>query len=346
MILDFFRYAKELGITMSGERTLRPRFEDLELYLEGILGQSMKSKDSQINVEQLLTLLEIDLRKRDIAFTRQLRDDTLHVIRTVIGQMQQARCENCDEYSRFVEEVADDDTVITFNWDLLLDNAFGREQLIGSRTEWDNGNHYANFLYHLSGFKETTLQHSTIEAPYTEYDESRGFYLKLHGSVDWFFCQNRDCRAYGRVFPVNRVDQAVHCSECHSSMDVLIVPPVLNKNYHDHPMLTVLWNTAEAEIAAADEVVLWGYSLPPTDFEASWLLRQATEGLEKLVVINPDVVRAGKSPTWNYTFLRRLYEPVKHRVDKAEVHLYKSYADYVAGNRASESLSAPSLANL
>ncbi len=49
-----------------------------------------------------------------------------------------------------------------------------------------------------------------------------------------------------------------------------------------------LWNIAVQEIKQANEIVIWGYSLPPTDFHSQWLLRKAdSKNLQRVWVINP-----------------------------------------------------------
>ena len=75
----------------------------------------------------------------------------------------------------------------------------------------------------------------------------------------------------------------------------LIVPPVTDKSRHyGKSMLRRLWHFAREVLSASDRVVILGYSFPPTDYEARFLLREAfgshTGRLREreVVVVNPD----------------------------------------------------------
>jgi hypothetical protein len=72
----------------------------------------------------------------------------------------------------------------------------------------------------------------------------------------------------------------------------MIIPPVLKKEYRQYPLIRRIWNIASKEIESADEIIIWGYSLPPTDFLVFGLLRQARDkSLKRLILINPNIVR-------------------------------------------------------
>ena len=178
---------------------------------------------------------------------------------------------------------------------------------------------YANFVLNQSAIGEQTFRHSTLEPPYNRWRPDAGFYLKLHGSIDWFYCQNTACRAFGSVFPWLDLRESACCAECHERLDVLIVPPVLNKDYRKHAFVRRVWNVAALEIATASMLIVWGYSLPPTDFHSMWLFRQARKALlQNLVLINPLV----DDPNYVLRF-REIF-----RGKDAKISLYKSYEDF------------------
>ena len=115
------------------------------------------------------------------------------------------------------------------------------------------------------------------------------------------------------------------CSECGEHMPRLVVPPVLNKNVRNYPLVRRIWNTAEAHIRDARELVIWGYSLPPTDFYAQWLLRQApSHALERIAIINPNVN--------DDAFVGRFIQPHIPGVDRGQcrIDLYRSFSDFTA----------------
>jgi hypothetical protein len=74
-----------------------------------------------------------------------------------------------------------------------------------------------------------------------------------------------------------------------------IVPPTLRKqsfgDSETEPLRDV-WRLAYQSLSNAERVVVIGYSLPPTDFHAEWLLRTSVQKNKNekidLVVVNPN----------------------------------------------------------
>ena len=200
------------------------------------------------------------------------------------------------EYDKLIRFISEADTIITYNWDILLDIIFGREyelqkkafEYSGAIRGFANNNgvkkskeeaayRYSTFLQNYTALGEGTLGRLAVKQPYDQWDVKKGYFIKAHGSIDWLYCSNEACREYRKVLPVLKPDSSLYCSACHEPLDCLIIPPVLNKGYRNYPLIRVLWNLATIELAHADELVVWGYSLPPTDFYAKWLLRQARQ---------------------------------------------------------------------
>jgi len=130
-------------------------------------------------------------------------------------------------------------------------------------------------------------------------------YLKLHGSINWGACQK--CKMivpwgvgearFGPFFDKGHVifdlgtniDRKQHC------LDPLLTPPVLvpptwNKTEY-HQGLSQVWAKAAEELAAAETIIIIGYSLPETDSFFRYLFALGTEGatrIKRFLVINPD----------------------------------------------------------
>jgi hypothetical protein len=56
----------------------------------------------------------------------------------------------------------------------------------------------------------------------------------------------------------------------------LIIPPVNHKAAIIHEELHPLWQQAEEKLTNANQVIVFGYSCPPTDFESANMLRRST----------------------------------------------------------------------
>lgn len=170
------------------------------------------------------------------------------------------------------------------------------------------------------------------EFPYTENESVTPYYLKLHGSIDWFVCGNTSCRAARELFLVPNPESRYFCQECYEPLVNLLVPPVLNKQLHEIPIIRKVWNAAARAMAKADEVVIWGYSIPPTDFHSRWLLRHARQKhLQRITLIDPAVVggkETKKGARIQKGFVERVLGIFEGLGQSIEVRFYESFMDY------------------
>ena len=194
---------------------------------------------------------------------------------------------------------------------------------------------YNNFILSLSALGEGTWKNIFPKPPYQKWESEEGFYLKLHGSVDWVYYPNEYCRGFGKVFPVFDVTKSHYCSDCHEEMMTLLIPPVFNKQYRKYPLIRRIWNTAAQETHVANELIIWGYSLPATDFYSEWLLREARKSkyLKKLILINPSNVKKDKLRNYvSHASVARFYNLFRDIIPKESIELYEYFEDYVAKN--------------
>jgi hypothetical protein len=110
-----------------------------------------------------------------------------------------------------------------------------------------------------------------------------GFYLKLHGSLDWLYCPTPGCINHVNLYPLEALGRESQgegepCRYCGAALEIFIVPPVATKRLEDRGRMAFLWNLAYRELQAADELVIIGLSFAASDFELRWLLRQALLG--------------------------------------------------------------------
>ena len=337
-IRGFFEAAKRLDISLG--------FEDLLAYRENAVGKELLGTDVEPDIEALMTNLEIEIEQTNQPWRISAKIQLLDLIRCVLvlpyvnsvddlpiyyqNKFKLAKVD-IGEYKDFSEQLQPQDTVITFNWDILLDDIFGRNKILSKTntdpdlTTPDIKSQYHNFLADIT---EATWDRISCSPPYTKWEGNKGYYLKLHGSVDWFYCENEACRAAYKVYPLADPLVRPSCGECHEQMAGLIIPPILNKTYRKYPLIRKLWNIAKKEVSVADEIIIWGYKMPPTDFHASWLLRQARETpLKKLILINPSVVNPKTGKT-NANFKRHFYDMFYDKSNHINLELYEYFEDY------------------
>jgi hypothetical protein len=326
-ITGFFDKARELGLG------LREEFDQIEKYAGQVLGQPLlRGKRLLINIESLFTHIEIEIERKPSPYLLAIRQELFKLIQDVlIGLEEQIRHQK-GEFNDFVSIIAEKDTIITFNWDILLDNILDRENILSIcyGKGGNFGGHYYQFMRRLSGWGEQTLDGISIRSPYREWNPDNGYYLKVHGSIDWFFCSNESCRGWRKTFPLLFPAQAHYCSECHEPLALVLIPPVLNKEYRQYPIIRRIWNLAAKEISSANELIIWGYSLPPTDFYGAWLIRQARQSeLQRLVIIDPSVLHLYKGKEkCRKGFISRFYDNFRDKIKIDSVHLYESFGDY------------------
>jgi hypothetical protein len=332
-ISEYFDKAQKIGLYKNND------FEKLDSYIKEYFGKNIKSNNSKIDIETILTHIEIEIEKNSSPEYLSIRQEVLTFITKLLIKLSQRVSEKKGDYDLFKEDIQRSDTIITFNWDIMLDNKLGREKFLTNSNSHSQDKefeqkHYQEFVYNLTAKGEGTWGGIMVKEPYSKWDKEEGYFIKAHGSIDWFYCSNEACRAYRKVFIIDKLENEQHCSYCHEQLNNLIIPPVLNKGYRKYPLIRTLWNLASKEISVADEIVIWGYSMPPTDFYASWLLRQARKApLKKLVIINPELLSKGSSKiTLSNTFVRKYYDIFRDQLAKKDLmnslFLYKNYKGY------------------
>jgi hypothetical protein len=238
----------------------------------------------RLDLEQLFTSIEVEREFQNPesdqgARLTIVRNQLVRHIRKVLGQC--TRGARGKYHSQLKSLLQQDDSVITFNWDLLMDQTFTN---LGA-----GGDQYSNSIHRLA------ITSNALNSD--QLSPGEGLYLKLHGSLSWFRCGNRHCLSRGQVFASNAVvdadlnagDEETTCWQCGSTMDPVIIPPLLRKPIAEDAVIRSAWGMAREKLLNASQVIVVGFSAPPTDFYAHWLLR-STVGRRPDVwveVVNP-----------------------------------------------------------
>jgi len=260
-----------------------------------------------LDVEEVLTA--IDLSKDGGA-----RDDLLGLImftldRTLFG-------DPCTHHRSLLESLGKDDAIISFNWDLLVDN------IVSSSNQKQPD----------YSIPEESLKVSLNESPSNGSLCCLPFkpkLLKLHGSMNWMDC--RKCKIVnvylldGKTAAEWYIEHREKACSCGSPMNPLIIAPTLLKSYKARPFGSV-WTEATRVLAKADEIIVVGYSLPVTDLRAKWLFRESTAGERPIHILLFD-----KSPEEDK--LRRWREVLHNRSIDAETGGIREAAKYLVGVR-------------
>ena len=136
--------------------------------------------------------------------------------------------------------------------------------------------------------------------------------LKLHGSLNWYSAHTSSKPSYDALSNASREIRVTSRTEVDPYMSLkgkkqlatypVVVPPIVGKATVFHQRVKKVWATAQKRLSSATEVVIFGYSFPPGDYESINMLEN-TVGNNKqcrhVRIINPDpsvVLRMGLIP--------------------------------------------------
>lgn len=175
----------------------------------------------------------------------------------------------CQLHERIVEQLRPKDTVITFNYDCVLDHAL-RRHAVG---KWST-------RYGYTFPSEYTIENEDAwDADPPASASTRSIHvLKLHGSLNWQVSDNDEhIKMKRRLHRQNGIPKFT------------VIPPVWNKRAMDQHLFKVLWQNAERAIRTARHIAVVGFSFTPTDLHVQSLFRVALakSNLKTLVIANP-----------------------------------------------------------
>lgn len=170
------------------------------------------------------------------------------------------------QYLYFAKHVLKTDaTIISFNYDLLLEHVFEK------------------------------LSISPNYGIFKNPPKNSQLILKIHGSANWTYCDN--CNEFSRFsgYEISNVlENKTKCEECGLKLEPVLIPPILYKElYYKHPtqekLVRYLWNHTYEELSKAKKIVFIGFSMNPSDSYAKELFKFAsnsnrTPGLTYLVI--------------------------------------------------------------
>ncbi|MGH9739506.1 MAG: SIR2 family protein [Candidatus Acidiferrales bacterium] len=199
--------------------------------------------------------------RRRTAGTRQEIQDFLRLTFGILTAVEaHAPAEN--PYSRLVSALGPRDTIVTLNYDTILDKAL-------VKAGWSD----PHFGYDLLGSANKVRWHMKRPACTSRLDKVR--LLKLHGSLNWYI--GGSFNRIGKVFDAKPTK--VMMSEQPRTNELSghirqIVPPIYGK-FFNNPHWRRLWKRAYEALVRADCIVVVGCSLSSTDFHLSGMLSHA-----------------------------------------------------------------------
>lgn len=259
--------------------------------VDGVLKDVLRiyGPDFELTLEQYFTQLEAMLStvraskmaadKFGVSELQAMRNRLLEALSAVLEEAADVakgsspgRKSPCSFHAALVNAVRPKDTIVSFNYDCLIDHAL--------RTIGD-GKWSARYGYSFPN-PARVEGHVAWDAPNapTAHNKSINL-LKLHGSLNWFpFPDDDSGRIRLRERPYKQAGQKLY----------EIVPPEYVKSVGSRPIFPTLWSHAELAIRRAKLLAFIGFSFTPTDLHVEALFRLALAdggALKSAVIVNP-----------------------------------------------------------
>lgn len=155
-------------------------------------------------------------------------------------------------------------TVLTFNYDTVLEESLSN---IGVKCSY--------------GFEHSSVEYDKSAKHVTRKAENNALPVhKLHGSVNWA----TPLKERGKLRVFGSYDDLLKANR-----QVLLIPPTWRKTFGGP--LTSIWDAAVKALTEATQIIIIGFSIPPTDIHFKYLLAaglQENISLRKIYCLNPD----------------------------------------------------------
>lgn len=203
-----------------------------------------------------------------------------------------------------------DITIITFNQDLQAEKVL---ELLASKAKWQKK--FGGHLFNFPGCYELAVPDARVTAPSSgslfaksPSDPDCVRVLKLHGSLNWYSTHNSRTPSPQAMFNTKRKLSITRRRDMYVDMMLtgpsrsrytlpVVIPPVTHKTAVLHSDVRKIWTLAERRLLDAQHLVIFGYSCPALDFEATNMLRRAqlaSPHTRTISIIDPDPATASR----------------------------------------------------
>ncbi|MDG6228702.1 MAG: SIR2 family protein [Candidatus Thermoplasmatota archaeon] len=276
-------------------------------------------KQNYPKIEDVSSLIDYVIQRKESLSKNYLFEDVLEIKKDMIFLISTVIKKTIEESTNpdilkpsriFIEKLHElykrniDVSIISTNYDIIMDNAL-LEIIQSSNYQIRlRKNIFWNPKKKLEQVKVHSNEHWTYQGGNATHEgtlnEGKIPFLKLHGSLNWFYCPKCDelditigrkganelAGDHDKFICVNRF--------CTSNYQPLIVTPTMLKLY-DNSFLQQLWVEAERTLSKSDEIIFIGYSLDPADHHIRSLLTKALINNSN----NPRIVAIDKKPDKN-----------------------------------------------
>lgn len=261
----------------------RKEFSELREFIQSHFPGTTTEK---VNLENVITYIDLSLDrfgsfgKRAGGHLYDAKEQFNQYVRMRLDYERWSDKSSCETFKKIFRSIKKNDTVITLNYDLVTENTLNT---ISKEKEGKEHPLYEEMIYLL-------IESTIYDVAILRRNWESGLYIKLHGSIDWYSCPHQDCRNHSpmEIPKKSKRDSRHFCTSCGSPLEVVIIPPAMNKVLGKYPRLGVMWTLARQEIIESTSVVFIGVSFRPSDYYLGWLIKSSflgTNTKDKSVVV-------------------------------------------------------------
>lgn len=271
--VDFFSMAKKVllktEIDASSKILLKQLFEQIciERGLNFDDNYQFLENPAFNDLEDVMTDVDVRSSLFESLFTvRNHKHPSSVLVELIAFIINRALCgPPCTLHRKLAAVIQENDVILDFNYDLLLDEALRAEHKLN------------DFGYTVDFFK--VREKNEWRKP-DEAEKSLTLF-KLHGSTNWLKCIECSCTLLTKEanLPNPAFDPCslakMRCPKCLSEESVirLLLPPIQTKEYNLEPY-RFLWRHAAQQLKGIKRIAFLGYSFANTDFATRSLLRR------------------------------------------------------------------------
>ena len=293
------------GFFSIAQKTNPSSVNKVKSYVKGVYGSDILIPEND-SLEEVMATIYTDI------LNRNLRDSATEAFRTLIALFNRRLADTTNQLpatrrrylyriiSHFLKTGAKpcDMTIITFNQDIQIEKIL--EKFQNTKTHNNIGKIFNFPFCYCMDFESTTKPSNTNIFAGGDINSNGIELLKLHGSLNWYSTHTSPNVSPKAMFKPDRRIRLTRRRKIDTQMRYtggsrrqhtlpVIIPPINHKSAILHNSIKPLWHKAEESLKRANEVVIFGYSCPPTDIESSSLIqRSLRNGIhEALWVIDP-----------------------------------------------------------
>ncbi len=240
-----------------------------------------ENKRTDINIEELFSFIESRAVVGQLSefYPERLRNCKAQLLAYIYAVMRYLPwgLKNCALTQYILKKIRQGDSILTFNWDLIFDEAL---EQTNSRLHMDQ----RNLFYPSPGdpnsrsFFLRNDESRFLNGYEKEFDNNYkyGSFLKLHGSINYMYCETDQCTYHHVPIYVSTFFEAhrpLPCPVCGERLKPLIMPPSIKKSYSLGHFFRRQASIASEVLKRAENIVVIGYSFPQFDFEAIAMFR-------------------------------------------------------------------------